>query len=139
MGITQFASNPMLFEKSLKLFAALSTFPNFGLILGDDSKAQRYVFIIRDIFAAGVSSTVVQVVAEQIEKVITKCPYSTCVAIFEKTLSHLVTKESLVNGDKVTLGLLNFGIARNSRITDLLLDAIRTHHYQLSDETTHAM
>ena len=59
MGITQFAGNPMLFEKSLKLLASLSAFPNFGHILGDDSKAQRYADIIRDIFASGVSSTVV--------------------------------------------------------------------------------
>ena len=115
MGINSYHSKPILFEKSLKLLATLSQFPNFETILTTNlqtsaSKIEQYAVTIRDILSqASPNSAVISVVGEQLEKLTTSVHVSTR-EIISNTLFQLLTKERLLQGNKTCLSLLNYRV-----------------------------
>ena len=144
MGINTFTTNPMLFEKSLKLFASLSCFPNFNQIMTNasghtaEAKVEKYANVLRDILGQDslASTTVISVIGEQLEKFVTHSKDRPAVQIVSNTFMTLFSKDKLLRGDKVCLGLLNYKILRDLLVGDLALQLIQSHLTQINEETS---
>ncbi|TNV84344.1 hypothetical protein FGO68_gene12695 [Halteria grandinella] len=126
-GITQYDIKNVIFEKSLKLLATLSQFPNFEQILNQtgqsELKLQKYAGIFAQIFKSSPSQVVLSVVGEQLEKLMAS-KYLRVSEIIQEQMQTLITLEKIRQGDIVTLSLLNFGILTNLYTVELCLQVL---------------
>ena len=75
MGFKNADGNPVIFEKSLKLLATLGQLPTFAELMSTeldyaDAKLKKYAVKLGEILSRAPSSTLISVICEQVEKLI---------------------------------------------------------------------